>query len=151
MGCGLGWVRLIFFFILPTPPPPPLMTTFFHRCVCMLYSVKIAANDDDDDNNIIYNVMMAAAPGKRVSHRVGLMIVAGHIWCVSSIMSNPGALPETERFSTSRYYHYCCCCSVSSVHYFWCHGENPSSAAGNESRPYKSHRKAMNEMWVYRV
>lgn len=75
----------------------------------MLYSVKIAANDDDN-NNIIYNVMMAA-PGKRVPHRVGLMIVAGHIWCVSSIMSNPGALPETERFSTSRYYnHYYCRC-----------------------------------------
>lgn len=40
---------------------------------------------------------MMAAPRKYVPHRVGLMIVvavAGHIWCVSSIMSNPAHYPN---------------------------------------------------------
>jgi len=44
---------------------------------------------------------MMAAPRIRVPHRVGLMIVAvvaGHIWCVSSIMSNPAHYPNPSGF-----------------------------------------------------
>lgn len=101
---------------------------------------------------------MMAAPRKRVPHRVGLMIVAvvaGHIWCVSSITSNPAHYPNPSGFVQTLYYcascYYRYCCRVSSFHLFRCHGENPSSAAGNKSRPYRSDPDAMNEMRVRAV
>lgn len=98
---------------------------------------------------------MMGAPRKRVPHRVGLMIVAvvaGHIWCVSSITSNPAHYPNPSGFVQTLYYcascYYRYCCRVFSFHYFRCHGENPSSVAGNKSRPYRSDPDAMNEMRV---